>query len=645
MVFARFRNNPKQRPSRKARHQAKSGSQSTVQLGIEQLEERSLLSADPTTLAAFDQNINHVVVVYQENWSFDSLYGFFPGANGIPNATNPDESLKVPQVDKNGNVITTLPPVKGPDGQPDPRFPTGLPAQPFDMSPFIQTSTATDPAGITGDLIHRFYTEQAQIDGGKMDKFVAWSDNPGLTLSYVDATNLPEGQLAQQYTLADNFFHAAFGGSFLNHQFLVSAAAPQWLQSLPTTSTRFVSKLNPDGTPIIDGNLTADGKFVVNTTQPADAPHANVPTDQLLKPINDTDPSKPGYQPTIGDLLDNRMVNGKLDPVSWTWYSGGWSNALAGHPATDPRGFGEGFQFHHQPFDYYQNFAPFNPDGTPNSSTDSLLTDNSILSTRPHLQDETQFFQDLFTNNLPSVSFVKPLGENNEHPGYADLLQGQQHVADIVHAVQASPDWAHTAIVITYDENGGRWDHVSPPDNNGIWGDGSRVPAIIISPFAKKGFVDHQEMDTLSIMKTIEERFLFDPATHTFAHLNNFDGNANDLLSAFAFPATKKEAHQLDKLEDEAMKVRSEIIADQQTIETLQADIKQDQTELTAVQAKISQDLATGDLKAFKQDVKQEAKIEEDIAKDLGELKHQQNDIKQDTEELNDLNAELAKLK
>jgi phospholipase C len=632
MVFAWFGNTRKQRPIRKVRHQSKSRSQSTVQLGIEQLEERSLLSADPTTLAAFDQNINHIVVVYQENWSFDSLYGFFPGANGIPNATNPDESLKVPQVDKNGNVITTLPPVKGPDGQPDPRFPTGLPAQPFDMSPFIQTSTATDPAGITGDLIHRFYTEQAQIDGGKMDKFVAWSDNPGLTLSYVDAANLPEGQLAQQYTLADNFFHAAFGGSFLNHQFLISAAAPEWNQPLPTTSTRFVSKLNPDGTPIIDGNLTAnsllaaDGNhFVVNTTQPMDAPHANVPTDQLLQPINDTNPNAPGYQPTIGDRLDDK-------DVSWKWYSGGWSDALAGHPATDPRGFGEGFQFHHQPFDYYQNFAPFNADGTPNPLTNSLLNPDA------HLQDETQFFEDLFTNSLPSVSFVKPLGENNEHPGYADLLQGQQHVADIVHAVQASPDWAHTAIVITYDENGGRWDHVSPPDDNGVWGDGSRVPAIIISPFAKKGFVDHQQMDTLSIMKTIEERW-------GLKALNNFDGNANDLLSAFAFPATKKEAHQLQHLENEAIKVRSDIIADEQAIETLQADIKQDQTELTAIQAKISQDLAKADLKAFEQDVKQGAKIEHDIAKDLGELKHQNDDIKQDTEELNDLNAELAKLK
>src|SRR5262249_54029372 len=163
------------------------------------------------------------------------------------------------------------------------------------------------------------------------------------------------------------------------------------------------------------------------------------------------------------------------------WYSGGWSDALAGHPATDPNGFGGGFQFHHQPFAYYANFAPFNADGSPNPQTDSLLNPDA------HLQDETRFFADLTDGRLPAVRFIKALGPDNEHPGYANLIQGQQHVADVVHAIQNSPDWAHTAIIVTYDENGGFWDHVSPPTANGIWGDGARVPALVISPYSKAG--------------------------------------------------------------------------------------------------------------------------------------------------------------
>ena len=187
-------------------------------------------------------------------------------------------------------------------------------------------------------------------------------------------------------------------------------------------------------------------------------------------------------QPTIGDRLNEKNI-------SWAWYSGGWNDALAGNP--DPL-----FQFHHQPFAYYANYA----DGTPGRAA--------------HLKDEKDFLQALTTpNNLPAVSFIKPLGPDNEHPGYANLTQGQQHVADLVSAVQNSPYWADTAIIITYDENGGRWDHVAPPMVD-RWGPGTRVPTIIISPFAKKGFVDHTQYDTTSILKFDRDALGPGPARH-----------------------------------------------------------------------------------------------------------------------------------
>ena len=123
--------------------------------------------------------VNHIVVIYQENWSFDALYGHFPGANGIANAS----SVSLTQVDKNGAPLAAAPlPLNG--GKLDPHF-TGLnpatPLTPYDLSQYVKPDTQT------GDIVHRFYTQQLQIDGGKMDRFVAWSDNGGLVMSYFDA--------------------------------------------------------------------------------------------------------------------------------------------------------------------------------------------------------------------------------------------------------------------------------------------------------------------------------------------------------------------------------------------------------------------------------------------------------------------------
>ena len=272
------------------------------------------------------------------------------------------------------------------------------------------------PSQLTGDIVHRFYQEQSQIDGGKMDKFMTWSDNPGLLFSYFNVTTLPEGQLAARYTLADNYFHSAFGGSFLNHQWLICACTPTF-PGAPAAVVATVDAsgkqlaLNGSGQIVQDGFVTPDG-FVVNTAYTVNSPHPAGTAANRLVP-NQTNP-------TIGDRLSAANV-------SWKWYSGGWTAALAGNP--DPN-----FQFHHQPFAYYANFA------------------NGTAAKAAHLQDETNFLADLHNNALPSVSFIKPLGEDNEHPGYSALQTGQAHVASLIQAVQASPYWKNTLIVITYDD-------------------------------------------------------------------------------------------------------------------------------------------------------------------------------------------------
>jgi phospholipase C len=431
------------------------------------------LGADP--LAGLRAKVNHIVVIYQENWSFDSLYGHFPGANGTANAS----PTALTQVDKSGKVLSAAPlPLNGTGVDPDfAAISATVPLAPYDLSQYIR------PDVQTGDIVHRFYTQQLQIDGGKMDKFVAWSDNGGLVMSYFDATNLPEGRLAQAYTLCDNFFQAAFGGSFLNHMWLIAAATPVF-----PNAPAGMRATPPDaaGQTVADKVVTPDG-FVVNTAYSVNHPFPAAANPATLVPSQTL--------PTIGDRLSAKGLG-------WAWYSGGWNDALAGKP--DPL-----FQFHHQPFVYFKNFA----DGTE--------------AKRVHLRDEKDFLAAVSDGTLPAVAFVKPLGPDNEHPGYSNLLRGQQHVADLVDRIRQSPYWNDTVIIITYDENGGRWDHVAPPVVD-RWGPGTRVPTIVVSPFAKKGFVDHTQYDTTSILKLIEQRF-------DLAPLGTRDAAAGTLLNALQF--------------------------------------------------------------------------------------------------------------
>jgi phospholipase C len=199
----------------------------------------------------------------------------------------------------------------------------------------------------------------------------------------------------------------------------------------------------------------------------------------------------------IGDRLDAASV-------SWAWYAGGWNDAVAGAPDRL-------FQYHHQPFTYFANVG-----GDP-------------AARAQHLRDETEFVAALEHGTLPQVSWVKPIGEENEHPGYADLITGQRHVDALLQQIQASPYWPRAAVIVTYDEHGGYWDHVPPPVVD-EWGPGLRVPTLVISPHAKRGFVDHTLYDTTSILKFIELRWSLPP-------LGPRDAAATPLLSAFDFTA------------------------------------------------------------------------------------------------------------
>jgi acid phosphatase len=150
------------------------------------------------------------------------------------------------------------------------------------------------------------------------------------------------------------------------------------------------------------------------------------------------------------------------------------------------------FQFHHQPFNYFANYAP----GT--KARDEHIRDAGM--------NGEVFIRAIDEGTLPQVTFYKPQGNLNEHAGYAAVMDGDKHIADLVAHLEKSPQWGHMLVVVTYDENGGFWDHAAPPKAD-RWGPGTRIPAMMISPYAKKGYVDHTQYDTTSILRFITRKF------------------------------------------------------------------------------------------------------------------------------------------
>src|SRR3954453_22387293 len=501
--------------------------------------------------------VKHLVVIYEENHSFDNLYGGWEGVNGRANATAAQKT----QVDQNGKPyacllqldvnLAAVQPQSCSDTNPatGTTFTSHFLNAPFTIDDFIKPADTTcppnpnaafsspngfkngtgSPGGCTRDIVHEFYQEQYQLNNGAQNRYPTGSDAIGLTMGVYNTKALPiytylHSPGHPRYVIADNFFQAAFGGSFLNHQFLIAAAAPTYPNAPASLHSVIDSNGMPTGYPLYKPTgpalrepLTtvcpspvpnrACGDYAVNTMQPSVQPFGTF--GQKLPPQT---------APTIGDRLTAASVD-------WAWYSGGWSNAAgdvnapgwtngAGPNCTDPNVIPGSkypncpdalFQFHHQPFNYYANYAP----GAPG---------------RAHLRDEQEFVQTLGSSSktcgLKAVSFVKPIGEENEPPGYASEPNGSNHLVNLLRSINSSACAKDTMVIVNYDEFGGQWDHVTPPGQGGapgphdLFGPGTRIPALVIAPSLTKAFaVDHTQYDTTSILKTIETRFRLQPLT------------------------------------------------------------------------------------------------------------------------------------
>jgi acid phosphatase len=469
------------------------------------------------TDAALRHHIDTIVVIYAENRSFNNLFACFPGLQQ-PLSKVPRERFL--QRDRNGSVLDTLPPIWGgmvPNkqvvehreyliGQDDIAH---LPNAPF---PLRDPDGDPLPQGlVTRDLVHAFYNNQLQINGGRNDGFVAWGDNGALTMGhYSDApVNLRLWRIARDYTLCDNFFMGAFGGSYLNHQYLIAARPPYYpdadkspasaniavLEDADPRSLR-LRQIERSAASAMDGpvqfvpNLLTPDFWAVNTMMPPFAP-----APQL-------DPGRPGYadwsnsrtlvpqdHATIGDLLSERGID-------WAWYAGGWDAALTGAEVDREFPARPNFQYHHQPFNYFERFAP----GT--AARARHLRDGGLGET----SRTNKFLADAEAGRLPPATFYKPQGNLNMHAGYSDVDAGDRHIAQVIDVLQNSPQWQKMLVVITFDENGGWWDHVAPPRGD-RWGPGTRIPTVIVSPFARRGEVDHTIYDTGSIARFVTRRF------------------------------------------------------------------------------------------------------------------------------------------
>jgi len=457
----------------------------------------------------------HLVVIYEENHSFDNLYGRWGEVNGRRVIGTGNASLAhTIQVAQNGTPYFCLlqndvnlkspAPLSSRCQDPEHNVPDShFSNMPFTIDDYIKPEDTTcpppgvnggagvpkgtgEPGGCTRDIVHRFYEEQYQLNEGRQNRYVTGSDAVGLTMGTYDTTQLPIYQYlhspgAPKYVIADHFFQAAFGGSFLNHQWLVAARSPvdtshgelgaensildkngmprrePLYTPEPVGDTipqdRELTQKCADNIPL-DDPVRACGDFAVNTIQPSSPPTApQTGTEPPAKlPLIDDD-----VYPNIGDRLSDAGI-------SWAWYTGRW-NDVNTDPASAPL-----FQFHHQPLNYFKNYAA----GAPG---------------RRHLRDEKRFIRAARRGHLPRVSFVKPYGEENEHPGYASESEGSSHLVDLLKTITGGPQARSTLVVVTYDEFGGQWDHVSPPGQglhptpgpSDAWGPGTRIPALVLS--------------------------------------------------------------------------------------------------------------------------------------------------------------------
>ena len=380
-------------------------------------------------------------------------------------------------------------------------------------SPFLASTYWNESATSSFDVTHRYYQEQWQINGGAMNRYAAWGGSAaansagiitptatGWAMQYWNITSQYMGQLGLNFTVFDHYFHSYFGGSTPGAISVFAGDLPYYNSSSTGCPASLVAAF-AGGAPTVDGsNFTVDGILDTN---------CRMINDAYVPGFGATTNFIPSNQTTIGDLLDQAGV-------SWAWYAQNWDLAYAGRPANLSTTH---FAYHHHAPLYYQPLANF--------------TSPYFLA---HMQDEANFFTALANNaGLPSVSYVRPSPDDDMHPAQNNPVLAQAHLQSYLDAIFASQYWQSnkTAVLITFDENGGYFDHV-PPYVGDADGPGTRVPVVLLSPYHIKGGVNSYPYENLSFLKMLQTRYNLPSNTIAAQRV----GTVRDLTNSFAEPST-----------------------------------------------------------------------------------------------------------
>jgi phospholipase C len=455
--------------------------------------------------------IKHVVVVFDENVSFDHYFGTYPYAANTDGSTF-HAKPGTPTVNGLYTKITPSGPV-GPllTANPNLNNPTRL----------------THSQALTCDQDHAYTPEQEAVDGGKMDKFVQYTETatctgtpttpygaPGLVMDYYDGNTVTGlWNYAQNYALSDNNFDTTFGPSTPGALNVISgndspgyAVSPSTGAVEPDPGT--VSALNSSGLGTIYGDLDPAYDDCSDTSHTTTSP-VGVMTGQ-----------------NIGNLLNAKGI-------SWGWFQGGFAPtgtnsagyAVCGASHTNIGGNTVAdYSPHHDPFQYFKSTA--NPKHLPPSSEAAIgHTDQAN-----HQYDLSDFYTTLSHGNMPAVSYLKAAEYQDGHPGYSDPLDEQTFLVNTINQIEKSKYWASTAIVVTWDDSDGWYDHQLMPIVNGSntaadtaicssaamtlgsypdrCGYGQRLPMLVISPWTRQNYVSNELTNTSSIPAFIEDNWL-----------------------------------------------------------------------------------------------------------------------------------------
>ena len=464
--------------------------------------ERGAVAASPGTTTT---PIQHLVVIYQENASFDHYFGTYP------NAANPlGEPRFVP--------APGTPAVNG-------LTPALLTANPNLANPFRFDRADLFPC----DQLHEYALEQKAFDGGKMDQFVQWTGTPdprcGKTqvMGYYDGNTVTAlWEYAQHYAMSDAFYQSTFGPSTVG-------------------ALNLVAGQTHGASPAVIPDQVANGT-VIGDPDPAHDDCGSLPTVAMSGK-------------NVGDLLNAKGI-------SWGWFqggfrpsstSGGTATCATSHTSLDGT-LSKDYVAHHAPFQYFASTA--NPHHLPPTSTAAIGHDDQAH----HQYDLADFWAAAGAGNLPAVSFLKAPAYQNGHPGNSDPLDEQTFLVQTINALEQLPQWSSTAIVIAYDDSDGWYDHAFAPtlssSNDPVYdglygpglcgapsagayldrcGPGPRLPFLVLSPYAKSNAISHATIEQASILRFIEDNWnvgrigdqSFDARAASIAPLFDFTGARN----------------------------------------------------------------------------------------------------------------------